>query len=137
MTHAERTETTRQIIELEDDMVICSLKPELIIDLDNAKTIVQQRLDFCKGTDFPTMMIINDDYLLFENPAFEYFSSKEGLRNVSALAIVMHSPLRKVLTNFSLLFYRHTVPFRVFTSVDKARIWLFGYIAENMLDDEY
>lgn len=133
MFYEERTESSRQAIQVEDDMLICKLKPELIIDIENARVIVCERQDFTKGKIFPTMVIIDDDYLLFERDAFEYFSSADGLANVSAMAIVMKSPLRKILTNFSLLFYKHLVPLRLFTSEAKAKVWLFGYMKEALI----
>lgn len=134
MFHEENFDSPRQVIGFEDDMLVSRLKAELILDLECARRIVVERREFTKDHRHSCMMVINDDYLLFENEAFDHFASPESLTGCTAFAVVIKSPLRKILTNFNLLFHRQSTPFRVFTSEHKARVWLFGYMKEELLD---
>ncbi|MFK7756534.1 MAG: hypothetical protein AB8B53_06330 [Flavobacteriales bacterium] len=77
-------------------------------------------------------MISIKDYLLLDNDAFKYFGTQEGVQNLLACAVIIDSPLQKILTNFSLFFYKNSVPFRIFNQEKEAQLWLFDYAKNNM-----
>lgn len=122
-----RADTNYASFELKDGILCCYLKPDLILDERTAQKINAQRLRLVKQTTYPTMVVIHKQYLHLEKAGFQFFGSDEGLAQTRAMAVVIQQPLRSVLTNFSLLFHRHAVPFRVFTQTAEARLWLFEY----------
>ena len=128
-----RTETPIAAYRLMDGIFQCILKPDLIVDERLAKRLVAERLSVLKGDSFPTLIIIPSEHLLYENGANHYLASDEGLKQVSALAIVVKTPLRNLLSNISMLFYKNSVPFRLFTSRREAQLWLFDYVKDKEL----
>lgn len=122
--------TRKASYRLEDGILICELKSDLIIDLKTAVGLVNERIKITKGHQYPFMLIIKD-YLLLDNDAFKYFGTKEGVQNLMASAVIIESSLQKLITNFNLLFYRNSVPFRIFNKEREAQLWLFDYIKDN------
>jgi len=125
--------TRKASYRLENGILICELKPELIIDIKTAVSLVNERLKITGGKSYPFLLIVRD-YLLLDNVAFKYFGTKEGVMNLQASAIVIDSPLQKMVTNFNLLFYRHPTPFRVFNKKSEAKLWLFEFVKKNEKD---
>lgn len=123
-----RADTSYATFELKDGILCCWLKPDLIVDLRTAEKINAQRLRLIKDATFPTLIVVHKRYLHLEKTAFNYFGSEEGLKQVSAMGLVIQQPLRTLLTNFSMLFQRQTVPMRLFSNRAEARLWLFEYV---------
>ena len=48
-----------------------------------------------------------------------------------ASALIVDTPLQNLLKNFSLLFYKQSVPFRLFNKENDALLWLFKFIKEE------
>lgn len=132
---ALRADTSYAYFELRDGMIFCFLKPDLIVDERTARKVTEQRCHLVGAWTVPTMIVLHEDYLHFEPSAFRYFGSPAGLVASSATAIVIQRPLRTILTNFSLLFQRTNVPFRVFTNKAEARLWLFTFVHVEVPDD--
>lgn len=57
-----------------------------------------------------------------------YLAGEEATRVSCAVALVIQSPLSRVVGNFYLGFNRPAVPTRLFTSVSEARTWLSGLL---------
>ncbi|NQX91970.1 MAG: hypothetical protein HRT74_07590 [Flavobacteriales bacterium] len=115
-----------------DGVLHVILAKELIIDLKVAKAIEKQRLVLCAGEKYPTLIVVPENFLLFDDDALEYFAtSGEGC---IAKAMVFQGTLRKLLTNFKFTFKQMNVPFRVFNSKVNARLWLFEFVKEDLLN---
>lgn len=56
--------------------------------------------------------------------AREYFMSEEVSRRVSAVAIVVDSPVSRVIGSFFMRLGRHRIPTQLFTDDEAARAWL-------------
>lgn len=122
--------TRKANYKLENGILICELKPDLIIDLKTAVSLVNERIKITENYKFPFLLVVRD-YLLLDKDAFKYFGTNEGVQNLIASAVVIDSPLQKILTNFNLVFYKNAVPFRVFTKKLDAKLWLFEFIKKN------
>lgn len=131
MTDDFRSENYFANYRLTDGILTVEFKPDVIIDLRVAKKVVQGRHELVRGKSYPTMIIINNDYLLLEKNAYRYLGSAEGVKYMTAGAIVINSPLRRILTNFQLTFYKQKVPLRVFSSKSDAKLWLLNYIEDR------
>lgn len=122
--------TNKAIYKLENGILICELKPDLIIDLKTAVHLVNERIKITENHSMPFLLVVKN-YLLLDKDAFEYLGSKEGIQNLQASAVVIDSPLQKLITNFNLLFYKNVIPFRVFNKKSEAKLWLFKFVKEN------
>lgn len=56
--------------------------------------------------------------------AREYFMSEEVGEKISAVALLVASPVSKVIANFLLRLGKHYSPTKMFTSSERARAWL-------------
>ena len=64
----------------------------------------------------------------FAREARQYYASDEAAARASAAAIVVGTPVSKVLGNFYLGLSNPRLPSRLFTSEDEALIWLKGFV---------
>ena len=60
--------------------------------------------------------------------ARHYYASEEAADNASAAAIIVGTPVSKVLGNFYLGLSNPHLPSRLFSSEDEALAWLKGYL---------
>lgn len=120
-----RSETPQARFRLVDGMLIIDLKQESIVDLQTVQRIEHFRKEMTFNLNVPVLVRIPNDYLLIDDDAFQYFGSAEAMEGCTAKALVVNAPLRVVLTNFSMKFYRQDKPFRLFTSRNEAKMWLF------------
>jgi hypothetical protein len=58
----------------------------------------------------------------------QYHSRPEAMRNVSALAMLVSSPLSSLIANFFITMTKVNVPTRIFTDETEARDWLKGFV---------
>lgn len=123
-----RSETPQAFYRYQDGILTIELKPELIIDLRTAERIERFRIEMTGEAHVPVLLIIPSDHLLLDKEAFRYFGSEQGIRGCLAKAVVIKAPLRVILRNFSLGFYRQARPLRLFTSRSEAKIWLFDQL---------
>ena len=127
-----RSETPQAYFRYLDGILVIEIKSEMIIDLANARRIERFRKEMTSGTDVPVLLLIPTSYLLLDKNAFQHFGSEECMQGCLAKAIVMKAPLRVLLRNFSLSFYRQAVPLRMFISKSEAKMWLFDRLIETV-----
>jgi hypothetical protein len=60
--------------------------------------------------------------------AREYFVSDEAVANYSAVAILVQSPVSRVIGTFFMKLSQHQVPTRLFTDRDEAERFLVGHV---------
>jgi hypothetical protein len=109
--------------ELQDDLLICTYKRGLKLNLDMAKEIVKTRLEFINYK--PTLVLVyNQGVVSMDKKARDYLSSDEGLRGCIAGAIVLDSPFGTFLGNFYLSVTKPKMPARIFSKTEAALKWL-------------
>ena len=114
--------------EMDGNIIKVQYKPNLHITLEDAEQIVQERLAYYRDVEAP-VLIKNAKIVSIDKSAREYmFDSEQGLKNITAVAIVYSNVVNRLLATF--LFHRHTpaVPHRMFTDEQKAVAWLQNYI---------
>ena len=57
-----------------------------------------------------------------------YYTRPEATRRVKALALLVHSPLSRVLANFFITLIKPNAPTRIFTDETEALAWLKGFM---------
>ncbi len=124
-----RFENDFVILEIENGIMRLTYKAGATINLDNAKTIVQKRLQLTNKKAIP--VIIDDiGFKGIEKDARDYLSSDEGIKGISAAALVSKSVFSAYLANFFLKisFYKPKMPARVFKDESEARKWLIDFV---------
>lgn len=123
-----RSETPQAYFRYLDGILVIEMKPEQIIDIQTVERLERCRLEMTMNHELPVMVVIPGDHLLLDREAFEYFGSAQAMHGCSARAVVLKAPLRVLLKNFSLAFYRQKKPFRLFVSKGDAKMWLFDHL---------
>lgn len=103
--------------------LIYSSKP---LHLEAAKEIVHQRLELLAGRSMPHLA----DYtkgMAADKAARDYLANTEGVKGVSAGAIIIKNQIQKLLGNAYLTISRPTIPAKLFTEKKDALAWLSYY----------
>jgi hypothetical protein len=107
-----------------DDIVIARIDSELRIDLELAKKLVQQRLDYCQNEDCKLVLVL-DKLQQFDKSARNYMSSHEAGDGIIASALVSNSVLGNIIINFFLrLNNTHEFPSKFFKTEESAIEWI-------------
>jgi hypothetical protein len=108
--------------QIENGILIGTYTRNLKIDLEVAKHISEQRLAFSKGCVYPSLLFTH--YLRSVNKEARDYFAVEGVKGMSALAIVPGNFIDVIATNLFITFSRPTVPTRAFKNRTLAVEWL-------------
>ena len=116
--------------ELRDDLLICTYKKGLRLNLDMAKEIVKTRLEFINYK--PRLVLVyNQGVVSMDKKARDYLSSREAVGKIIAGAIVLDSPFGSFLGNFYLSVTKPKMPARIFSKTEDALKWLDKFRTKN------
>lgn len=113
-------------IWLEDGIVYFVSKVEEM-DISVAKTITKERINLVGDKDYPIL----GDYLKVKNvtkEARDFMASKEGTKNIKAIAALINSPVGRIIGNFYIRISKPPFAFKIFTDKEKALEWLKQFI---------
>ncbi|HVD97539.1 MAG TPA: hypothetical protein VNB90_04985 [Cytophagaceae bacterium] len=120
-------------MELRESHFLVTYKPNTILDLQAAQTIIREATELAGDKVYPALTDIKD---MPSHPkeVRQYFAN-EGSHNATANAILVSSSINKIMANFFLTLNKPTVPTRLFTDANKAIKWLemFPVIARPAL----
>jgi len=110
----------------EDGILYCVYNDKLEIDLEIAKQCVANRIEFSEGESYPVW--VNMKGVKSATKSAREYLADEGSYLVKAGALVIGSPLTRILGNVFLLVNKPKVPTRIFTDEEQATEWLRQYI---------
>lgn len=110
----------------QESILFCSYSDKLNVDLKIAKHCVKSRLDFSEGASYPVLIRLQGVCSITKE-ARDYFG-EEGSKFIKAGALIIISPLTKILGNIFLNINQPKVPTRIFTNEKDAIEWLKKYI---------
>ncbi len=110
-------------LEIKDNILFGIYKKGLKIDIDIAKAIVDARLAYSGGKDYP-VLIYNQGVISMDKKARDFLASKEGTKGIKAAAMMLDSAFSSFLGNFYLSVNKPPMPVRIFTSTKAAINWL-------------
>jgi hypothetical protein len=109
---------------IEDGILFSDYKKKLVIDLDVAKMIVKDRLDFTAGKSYP-IVIDFSNLKSADKQARDYMNDPEGgLKGLLAGAFVSNNALATLFINLYLKINKPSVPAKFFTNRKEALDWL-------------
>jgi len=117
-------------LNLENRILIARYKSGSRIDLEAAKLILKERLDFTNNKDVP-VMVIDSGLVSMDKPARDFLSSTDGVKGIKACAIISSSVVNSMLVNFILKISRPNLPVKVFTNRATAEDWLKSFVDEK------
>lgn len=93
------------------------------VGLEEARWNTQKVIEL-SGSSCPPLLVDIRFIRSISKEARDHFSMKGRTANVSAIALLIHSPVSRVIGNFYLGLSKPTVPTRLFTEEEKAKEWL-------------
>ncbi|MEP1033167.1 hypothetical protein [Ekhidna sp.] len=104
-------------------------KPLDLLDIDVAKHMVKDRIEFKDGTSYPTLFDIRNVKSTSKD-ARDYLAN-EGNELVVASALLVNSSVTKMIGNFFITVSKPKKPTKIFTDESRAIEWLeFHLVAE-------
>lgn len=113
---------------LEEGILFAIFKKGVVIDLSAAREVLQSRLEFSNGHDYP-ILVDSTGVKSFAKEARDYLSAAEGRKGVKATAILVSGYLSSTIANFFLKVTvgKAIVPTKIFSNKVKALTWLQQY----------
>jgi hypothetical protein len=117
------TRSTRTCLIWADDLLRARFHPGADVTLDDARENLQISAELTRGARLPALIDLR--HLRSQSAeARALFAGPEATRVSSAVALVVGSPVTRVVGSFYLGFNRPEVPTRLFTSEGEAETWL-------------
>ncbi len=107
---------------IEDGIVFFTYKPDKNIDLSAAKKIVSDRVSMQKNNTMPVFCDLRG--LKEMNKEARDYMAKDGSNLVKTVAVLIGSPVTKIMLNFYMSINQPITPTRMFTDKDKALEYL-------------
>lgn len=107
----------------EERICYTRVKPSVDITLEMALENTQAVIKVTEGESLPMLVDIRNIKSITKE-ARDHFSMRGRKGHVNAIAILMSSPVSKLIGNFFLGLNKPTVPTRLFTRQDNAISWL-------------
>jgi hypothetical protein len=117
-------ETQDVIFAIEDDILFCSYKQHLEIDITTAKRIINDRVAFMNGNLYPILIDFSNMKSVTKE-ARDYMNSAEGgLSGLLCGAFLSKSIVASLFINLYLKVNNPAIPARFFTDKGDAIAWL-------------
>jgi hypothetical protein len=125
ISESERIETEIANIWMGDDgIVYIHFKPTDHHGIADAKLVVDAHNRLAAGQPCPVLADIQEVKLGANREARAHYVSEESSRYKSGMAMVVSSPMQRMLGNLFFRLNRPPYPTRLFTERDEARAWL-------------
>jgi hypothetical protein len=108
---------------MEDGVMYGEYKSDVVIDLEAARKIADDRIRLANGVSRPFLGYV-DGMSSVTKEARDFFSKNDGVKHMKKLALITTSPVSRIVGNFWLQISRPTVPTRLFLSKEDALNWL-------------
>jgi hypothetical protein len=108
---------------IEDGIMYGKYKPHVVIDLNAAMKVAEDRLKLANNKDYPFMGFL-DGISSATKEARDFFSNGDGIKHMKKLALMTNSPISKMAGNFFLRISKPAVPTSLFTNKEDAIRWL-------------
>lgn len=107
----------------DEDIIHYEYLSETEITLKGAKTEIKLINKLCNGKKVPLLVNLSKTKSVTKD-AREYYSGSESAKVKSAAALIVNSPLHKIMGNFFWGINKPPYPVKLFTSEEKAINWL-------------
>lgn len=120
-----------EMLSFENDVISFELKEGILygrykvmqIDLETAMFATSFRHQITAGRKFPSIADLSMVKRVTKD-ARSFFSSDQAGEDLLALALVVNNPVTRTMVNFFLKFHQPPYPFRLFSNLEEAAIWI-------------
>lgn len=125
---ASRVELRSQFIWLDSDGILhTQVKPHIEVTLEDAREAIELSRVLGRGKRHPVLVDLTHCKAI-SREARAYYAGEEAARTGVAAALIIGSPLARVIGNFFMQFNKPVFPARLFTSEAEALTWLKGFL---------
>ena len=117
-------------IWFEDGIVHIVYKAGCILNINNIKPIVQDRIKVSNGMISPILIDLRN-LVSSDNATRAYLATPEAEKYLSAGAMLINNEIQKLLMNLYLKIDVPKLPAKVFTNEEKAMVWLSQFKFSN------
>jgi hypothetical protein len=103
---------------ISDEILFAEFKPRLVMNIEIAKQMVNDRLKFSNGTSYP-MFLDARNFVSMDRATMKYYKTKEVVQYVSAAAFLTGGALSSFAGNIFLALEKPLVPTQLFTDEKK------------------
>ena len=121
-TDIAEKDTNYVTMKIEDDIFYMYYKPIELLDINIAKKIVKDRLAFKDGISYPSLFDIRK--VKGSTKEARDYMANEGNELVLASAMMVSSPVLRMMANFYIMVNKPKNPTRMFTDEESAHEWL-------------
>ena len=118
-------ETAYVIMSIQNGIFEANFKAMEVLDINIAMTTVKDRLVFCENKAYPCLFDITE--VKHTTKEARDFMATEGNQLILASAMVVTSPMLKMMANFYIMVNKPQNPTQLFTSREKALEWLVQF----------
>lgn len=111
-----------------DGIIVYQPRPGADVSYDFAAQILELGLQLANGRTRPTLVLMQD-IARIDRAARTLFASEAYLRLTSQTALVVRSPVSRVIGNFFIGLNRVKFPCMIFDDQERAVAWLQGLVA--------
>jgi hypothetical protein len=127
----KQIETPDVFFSIEDGILFCSYKKQIEIDINIAKRIIKDRVEFTEGRSYPILIDFTNMHSVTKE-AREYMNNPEGgLKGLLGGAFLSNSLVTTLFVNLYLRINQPSIPAKFFTKKDEAINWLKGLKVKN------
>ena len=111
----------------DNGVVRTRVKPGAEIDLEQAKENTDAVNTFYEGIKFP-LLVDTREIRSITRDARQHFTTNDSESSINSLALLIKSPVSKVIANFFMSVNKPNVPAKIFNSEEKAVDWLCQHL---------
>lgn len=123
----EQTSRVAKIWVGEDGIARITHLPNAEVTLEDAQATMEAYKKLNNGKRLP-LLIDTKTMRILSREARHFYAGEEAAACASAAAIIVETPVSKVLGNFYLGLSNPKLPSRLFSSEEDALVWLKGYL---------
>jgi len=127
MTKEEISTRVIKISLREDGIAQAIVSPNAEVSLADAKECISAMAKISQGKSYPTLVDLRKEKSL-SREAREYLAGEETAKVQSAVALLIGSPLLRVIANVFMGLNKPKMPIKVFISESEAIKWLKGFL---------
>ena len=101
------------------------------VSIEIAHKMIAARLEACGEKNFPFLANVTKVKNITKE-ARAAFAGGDGVKKMPACALLVGSPVNRLLGNFFLSVSKPIVPTKLFTNMNEAETWLAKFIAEKV-----
>ena len=118
---------TKEIIQDSSGIILCSVIKDVIMDLEDGKENVEVFKKLGNGKLVPVLVDIRETFTITK-VCRNYYASKEAATVMTSVALIIGSPLSRLLGNFMIGLNKTVFPTKLFTNKKEAIKWLKTFL---------